>query len=281
MNPMKALKTGVVLLLFSAIATLLGYLIARIPGALVFFGMSLVIHALFIVFAKALILHVAHAVKAPKEKFKALYETITDISSHMNIGMPSVYIAPSPQPNAFVIGKSSSSFSIVVTRGLLEMEDDKQVIAIITLALSLSKQGLLWETIITSYAATITRVAQMGQFSILKPARRREKGNSLSALLFFILAPIASFCIKFASAKDKYFISDFDAATVLREPQILADGLEHIKEAVKEDIPLINPNPSLAHLYVIHPFHNKTLKSLFNTHPSTSTRISKLRNMTV
>lgn len=279
---MQLLRLLLVLALFALIPTLLGhFLLPTLPGALLGLFLGLLIHMILLWWAPAIVLRMAGTYPYDKNSYISFHAVLTAICEDMHIPVPRVAITPSPQPNAFAVGRSSDDATIVVTQGLLELVSEGESAAIIAQVLQYTQQQNFYITTITAcYAALITRIAQMGQFSVLS-TKQEERGNSLSALLFFLLAPLASTLLKFILRERAHLQADFEAAKVLKDPKYLAKSLEKIHLAVEHDIPLINPNPSLAALYVVHPLHQPTLKALFDTHPSMSTRLSRLLNMTL
>lgn len=165
--------------------------------------------------------------------------------------------------------------------GSIELVSDADVKAMIHYGLAtLSDMTLPAHTIIASYAALLTTISQMGQFSILRDEAKTE-GNSLSSLVFFLVAPLASFFIKLLVDRSIYFRSDKRSVSFTRQPSALVSALDKVEAAVQKELPLIAPNPSLAFLYMSHPFVHKTLRRLFNIHPSTESRITKIDNMIV
>lgn len=279
---MQLLRLFLILCLFALVPTVLGYLLLPEHNGLLWgLGIAAVIHLALIVFSPQILLAMTGVYKLKKEDYVSFYAVLTALCEDMHIKIPKVYIAPSPQPNAFAVGRSSDDAMLVVTQGLLELVSEGESAAITAQVLQYAQQQNFYvATIVVCYAAIITRISQMGQFSILS-SKGSQQGNSLSALLFFILAPISSAILKFVLNERSHLQADFEAAKVLKDPKYLARSLEKVHLAVEHDIPLINPNPSLAVLYVVHPLHQTTLKAMFDTHPSMSMRLSRLLNMTL
>ncbi|PIV90916.1 hypothetical protein COW46_00185 [Candidatus Gracilibacteria bacterium CG17_big_fil_post_rev_8_21_14_2_50_48_13] len=279
---MQLLRLLFVLAIFALLPTLIGHFaLPNLPGALIGLLIGLVIHIILLWWSPAIILKISGVYTYKKESYVSFHAVLTAICEDMHIPVPRVAITPSPQPNAFAVGRSSDDSTIVVTQGLLELVSEGESAAIVAQVLQYTQQQNFYITTITAcYAAIITRIAQMGQFSVLS-TKQEERGNSLSALLFFLLAPLASTILKFILTERTHLQADFEAAKVLKDPKYLAKSLEKVHLAVEHDIPLINPNPSLSALYVVHPIHQATLKALFDTHPPMSTRLSRLLNMTL
>ncbi len=271
----------VLILAITALAiSLVSFLLLGLTGFLSILTLIILGYVLLYFQATHFIIASTLATFAKEDKYSALHQTVKEISTHLKVSIPKVYISPSPQPNALLVGHENNT-TLLITRGLLEMKHNDEAIALITLALAYTKQDLFFHTYVIAFASIFTKVAQLGQFSILRPVKRREKGNSFGALLFFILAPFAAFCIKFVTDPTRHYKADFIAASSIRKPEILAESLQYVDDRVEDDIPLINPNPATAALYVVHPFSHKTLSSFFDTHPPLETRLLKLHNMLI
>lgn len=279
---MQLLRLLLVLAIFAVIPTFLGhFLLPMAAGAWWGLLIGILIHCVLIAFSPNILLSIAGVYAMEKEKYASFMSILTALCEDMRIQIPKVHITPSPQPNAFIVGRSRDDAYLVVTQGLLELVSEGESAAITAQVLQYANQQSFYvSTITVCYAAIITRISQMGQFSILGN-HKSTQGNSFSALLFFILAPLASTILKFILGEKSHLMADFEAAKLLKDPKYLAKSLEKIHLAVEHDIPLINPNPSLAVLYAVHPLHNSTLKSLFDTHPAMAARLSRLLNMTL
>lgn len=279
---MQLLRLFIVLCVFALLPTLIGHLLFPAQaGALWGLGAGVLIHLILVILSPQILLWIAGAYTMDKEEYTSFDAVLNALCEDMHCKVPKVYVTASPQPNAFAVGRSADDASIVVTQGLLELVSEGESAAITAQVLQYTEQQNFYvATIATCYAALITRFSQMGQFSILSN-KGKQQGNSLSSLFFFILAPLASTILKFVLNDRSHLQADFEAAKVLKDPKYLAKSLEKVHLAVEHDIPLINPNPSLAVLYVVHPLHHPTLKSLFDTHPAMSTRLSRLLNMTL
>ena len=277
---MHSLRFALILAITALAIALIGFLIIGLTGFISVFTIILIGYVFLYFQATHFIIASTLATNATEQKYEQLHQTVKEIATHLKVATPKIFISPSPQPNALLVGHENNP-TILITRGLLEMKHEDEAIALITLAIAYTKQDLFFHTYVIAFTSLFTKVAQLGQFSILRPVKRREKGNSFGALLFFILAPFAAFCIKFVTDPERHYKADFIAASSIRKPEILAKSLEYVDGRVEDDIPLINPNPATAALYVVHPFSHKTLSSFFDTHPPLETRLLKLHNMLI
>lgn len=261
--------------------------------ARVFTGdMGLAICALLIViidlciyfFSPQVVLSMARAKPFPAHAAPEISATLEDLARKANIPTPALYLTPDPQPNIFSVGRNMSHASVAVTRGLVEVLSPSEIRAVMAHELAhISHNEILIHSISATLAGLITAVLPVQTLTRKhsEDGSNASHGNSLGALLLLIVAPLASYVIKFVSSDKVEYKADFSGATLTREPLILARALEKIHLAVQEEIPLMSPNPALGHLYIANPFHSKTLTTLFSTHPPMEERIARLKTMLV
>lgn len=278
---MQSFRLIIFLLLCSFLCVAIGFVFSGIFGAFIGFLFSIIVHATLITLSPSLCLSFGHAQKAHEERDSELIATVEKLAEQFQIVAPKIFVSPDPQPNVFVVGLSASKAYMVVTQGLLELVPQEELEAFIAFGLArTTKEGFFEQTVMATYAGIITEISQIGQFSILSQGNTQNKeGNSISALMFFLFAPIASFFIKFVVSRQWALQADFYAAATTRKPLALANMIEKSESAVAHNIPLINPNPSLAHLYAVHPLKHPALSTLFSLHPNSDIRIQKLRGM--
>ncbi|MFN7160340.1 MAG: M48 family metalloprotease [Candidatus Gracilibacteria bacterium] len=253
--------------------------------------MGLAICALLIViidlciyfFSPRIVLSMARAKPFPIHAAHEIAAALEDLSRQANIPTPDLYLTPDPQPNIFSVGRNTSHASIAVTRGLVEVLSLSEIRAVMAHEIGhIAHNEILIHSISATLAGLLTAVLPVQTLTSKHSEEgSTSHGNSLGALLLLIVAPIASYVIKFVSSDKVEYKADFYGATLTREPIILARALEKIHLAVQEEIPLMSPNPALGHLYIANPFHSKTLTTLFSTHPQMEERITRLKTMLV
>lgn len=252
-------------------------------GLLICAGIIILIDLLIYFLSPKIVLRMARAEPLPAHAAPEVVAILEDLSQKANIPTPALYLTPDPQPNIFTVGRNPSHATIAITRGLLEVLTAAEIRAVMAHEISHITHS---EILIHSVSATITGlITAVLPVQTLTRKQTEEgstsQGNNLGALLLLIIAPLASYIIKFVSSDKVEYKADFTGATLTREPLILAKALEKIDLAVQEEIPLLSPNPALGHLYIANPFHTKTLTNLFSTHPPMSERIARLQSMLV
>ena len=108
----------------------------------------------------------------------------------------------------------------------------------------------------------------------------RERGGMISGLLIMLLAPLAAGLVQMAISRSREYEADRVGAEICGNPLWLASALTKIERGARSTLnKKAERNPSLAHLYIIHPLSGKGSDNLFSTHPITANRISALRKL--
>jgi heat shock protein HtpX len=99
----------------------------------------------------------------------------------------------------------------------------------------------------------------------------------LGALAMIILAPLAATILQLAVSRQREYLADATGASIIGDPNPLADALETLERGTQA-IPL-QVNPSVASLYIANPLGRQGMSGLFQTHPPLEERIRRLREL--
>ena len=97
-------------------------------------------------------------------------------------------------------------------------------------------------------------------------------------LVMMIVAPIAAMLIQMAISRSREYSADEASAKYMGEPDDLISALGKLERGVQR-VPMDDPSPATAHLFIMNPFRAGFLASLFSTHPATEQRIARLQAM--
>jgi len=204
-----------------------------------------------------------------------LYDAVDRLRRRANLPMPRVYICPQQAPNAFATGRSPKRSAVAVTRGLLQIMNQRELEGVIAHELAHIKHR---DTLISTVAATIAGVlAFLAQWGFLFMGRGRG-GNPLAMLAVVIVGAIGAALIKAAISRSREFVADAEGARIAGAPDGLASALARLESAVRR-VPLDNPNPAMNNMFIVEPFMGQTLTNLFASHPPTEKRIAALREI--
>ena len=214
-----------------------------------------------------------------------LYGIVRELAAEKNMPLPRIYISEMIQPNAFATGRSPQHAAVSVTRGILQILDERELRGVLAHELShVSNRDILIGTIAAGIATAITFLTRMAfWFGGFGSSDDEGGANPLVMLLAFILAPIAAFLIQAAVSRSREFQADESGAYLSRDPDALARALRKI-EAASQQVPVpATVTPSQAHLFIVNPFKGRQAATnfarLFSTHPPTEARVERLQEI--
>jgi heat shock protein HtpX len=252
-----------------------GFIIGLILG-LVFVGGSYW-------FSDKIAVRAAGAVPVSEADAPQLYAIVRDLTQRSGMPMPSVYISPASQPNAFATGRNQEHAAVAVTQGLLQVLDQEELRGVLAHELShVHNRDILIGSVAAAVALGITFLARMlmwgAIFGGMGGGDRDRNGNIFGLIAMVIFAPLAAALLQMALSRSREFEADRSGAELLGTGEPLARALEKI-DAYAKQIPM-NVDPALATAYIINPLTGRkaNFANLFSTHPPTEERIARLRH---
>lgn len=209
-----------------------------------------------------------------------LYDMVKKLSKKAGIPFPRVYIAPMHIPNAFATGRNPSHAAVCVTEGILQTLPRNELEGVLAHELSHVKHyDTLIMTVCAAIAGIIMFVSRMALWSALLGGRRRNDGNALAQLFLIIVAPLLALMIQMMISRTREYKADEGGGRLTGDPESLANALMRL-EAAARHIPF-QPLPATSHLFIVNPAvaEKKGSFDLFSTHPATSKRVQRLREL--
>jgi heat shock protein HtpX len=141
-------------------------------------------------------------------------------------------------------------------------------------------RDILISTIAATLAGTITMLARWAQFSLFFGGRDDDEGggNIVGVIIFSMLAAFAAMLIQLAISRSREYLADEGGAQLTGNPMYLANALKRLQAGVAYQ-PMVDANPSTAHLFIVNPFAARGVLALFSTHPPMEERIRRLEEM--
>jgi heat shock protein HtpX len=233
-------------------------------------------------FSDKIAVRAAGAVPVSEADAPQLYAIVRDLTQRAHLPMPSIYISPAAQPNAFATGRNPEHAAVAVTQGLMQVVDQEELRGVLAHELShVKNRDILIGSVAAAVALGITFLARMLMWGAIfggMGGGRDRNGNVLGALAMMILAPIAAALLQMALSRSREFEADHSGAELIGTGEPLARALEKI-DAYAQQIPM-NVDPAHATAYIINPLTGKqaNFANLFRTHPPTEERIARLRH---
>jgi heat shock protein HtpX len=261
-------------------------------GARLFFGQSAVPFALGIAlvmnlgswwFSDRIALSFAGAKPVSEADAPDLYRVVGNVARIANLPMPRVFVIDQPAPNAFATGRDPQHAVVAVTRGLLGIENERELTAVLAHEIGhVRNRDTLVMAVVASIAGAISYLAQIAQWSLWFGGGDRDRRDSgqlglIGLLLGIILLPLAAMLVQLAISRSREYGADDESAALTHDPLGLALALRKL-ETYSKQIPL-PVNPAVAPLFIVQPLLPGGLSGLFSTHPPIEERIARLERM--
>jgi len=274
---MNTFKSTLMLVALTLVLVLLGEHFGGESGMIFAFLISVAMNFTAYFFSDKIALSMYRAQPVTREQLPRAYEVIERLTAKQGLPMPKIYVLPTESPNAFATGRNPQHASVAVTHGILGLLDDEELEGVLAHELGhVKNRDILTSSIAATLAGAITLIARMGYWASLfgGGSGRRDRNGGLTALLMFIVAPIAATLIQLAISRSREYEADATGAHTTGNPYALARALQKLEDYSRR-VPL-QASPSTAHLFIIAPLLGGGFGSLFSTHPPTKERIRRL-----
>ena len=233
-------------------------------------------------FSDKIVLMMYGAKEIKETDMPELYATVRRLTASASLPMPRLYFMDTPMPNAFATGRNPQHAAVAVTRGILDLLDEKELSGVIAHELShVRNRDILISTVAATIAGAIFMLSRMAQFAAMFGGGSRDRDNNgggIGLIAVAIIAPIAAMVIQMAISRSREFQADATGAKISGDPMALANALRKLSQGVKRN-PGVDVNPTTAHMFIVNPFNGKSLLTLFSTHPPLEERIKRLEKL--
>ena len=226
-----------------------------------------------------LAIRAARAVPVSEEEMPQYYAVVRELTTTMGLPMPTLYVTPDRQPNAFATGRSPDHAAVAVTQGILEILDWDELRGVLAHEMShVGNRDILIGSVAAAVALGITFIASMLRFAAIFGGGRDDRGGSPFELLALaILAPLAAGLLQMALSRSREFEADRTGARIIGDGEPLARALLKLEAGAKQ-IPM-QIDPAHAQAFIVNPLTGKQVQfaNLFRTHPPIEERVARLR----
>ena len=274
------LRTAILLGVLTGLLLFIGNMVAGKTGMVIAFVIAAIMNFLSYWFSDKIVLSMYRAKEISYEEAPWLHKMVEELSRRANIPKPRIYLVPMEQPNAFATGRGPGSSAVAVTRGILEILDEKELRGVLAHELAhIKNRDVLIASIAATIAGAISMIVNWLQWALIFGWGRdhEENNNPLSivgGILLIIITPIIAAIIQMAISRSREYLADETGAYISGDPLALARALEKIHNYVTQ-VPA-HVNEGTAHLFIENPLKGEGLMELFSTHPSTEKRIARL-----
>lgn len=237
-------------------------------------------------FQTKMIRALSHGKPVMREQEPVLYNLLENLCISRGLPMPGLEIIETAALNAFASGVDQNSYTITVTRGLLESLQKDEIEAVLGHELTHITNGdvrLLIVSII--FTGMIGFFAQMIwssiRYNFYTGRRRRGNGRSDGRILLLMMAVaallwvgyMATLLARFALSRRREYMADAGSVELTKNPDAMMRALLRI--AGKDRMPGVAEDIALMCIENAHPF-----MGLFATHPPIEERIKILSQVT-
>jgi len=225
-----------------------------------------------------------HAKPLERKENKRVYNLVENLCIQDGMQMPKIKIIEDPALNAFASGLNKKSYTVTLTRGIIEKLEDEELKGVIAHELMHIKNKdvrLLVITII--FVGIFSLIVQIAFRSMLygSMGRRRNNRGGGIVLVIIIVAAIAYFLsllFKFALSRKREYMADSGAVEMTKNSMAMASALRKISG--RSEVESVE-SEDIKEMFIEHsPKSSKgffgTLAGLFSTHPPIEKRIEIL-----
>jgi len=297
-------NTMVLLVLLTALAALVGYLIGwiletegsdtmpavsalGIGAAGVMAAISVGWSLISLAVGDKMVLSMAGAKLIEQQDAPQLYNVVEEISIAAGVPMPKVMVIETDALNAFATGNRVGGGTIAVTRGLIDTLSRDELQGVVAHEMAhLANLDTRYMVVVGVTVGLIALVCDMALRTLNWGSTRSSdrKGSSGGGILIVVLlvvavlAPLAAKAVQMAVSRQREYLADATSVQFTRNPNGLISALGKLAEKAA---PFPGVSRATQHLFIVNPVQTFTSKTpaLLATHPDIQDRIARLRNL--
>lgn len=229
------------------------------------------------------------AVPLRRKDNKRVYNLVENLCMSQGMKMPKVNIIYDDSLNAYASGINDRTYTVTLSKGIIEKLDDEELEAVIAHELSHIRNHdvrlLIVSIVFVGIFAMLAQIAMRSVYysSFTSSRNREEKGNGVIVIVILALIVAAigyffSILMRFAISRKREYLADAGSAQMTKKPWALARALRKI--SADPDIEAVE-REDVAQLFIEHPGRQAKsalsgLSGLFATHPPIQKRIEVL-----
>jgi heat shock protein HtpX len=222
-----------------------------------------------------------------RKENKRVYNLVENLCMTKGMTLPKINLIEDDSLNAFASGINTQTFTVSLSRGIINKLDDEELQAVIAHELTHIRNRdvrlLIVSIVFTGIFAMLTQIAIRSlRYTSVRGSGNNKKGNGTLVIVLIALAVAAigyffSTLMRFAISRNREYMADAGAAEMTRRPYALASALRKISQ--DPDIEAVTRN-DVAQLFIEHPRKKESflagIAGLFATHPPIENRIAVL-----
>ncbi len=277
-------KTWILIAALGGLFVLIGQWIGGTQGAATALVIAFAFNFAMYWFSDKIAIATTRSKPVTEREMPDYYRIVRSLANERGIPMPRLYVSDMLQPNAFATGRNPQHASVSVTRGILQILDERELRGVLAHELShVVNRDILISSIAAGIGMSITFLARFAMF--FGGGDDNRGGNPFGAfgmLFAWILAPLAAMIIQMAVSRSREYQADESGAYLSRDPGALASALAKLEQTSRRVPPPATVSPATAHLFIVNPLaamRGRGFTNLFSTHPPTEQRIARLQQI--
>lgn len=275
------IKTWILIAGLAGLFVAIGAMIGGRQGATFALVIALVFNFAMYWFSGSIAIRSTRSRPASEQEYPQLHAIVRELAQTNRMPMPEIYVSEMTQPNAFATGRNPGNAKVSVTKGILQLLDERELRGVLAHELShVANRDIL----VSSIAAAIgTAISYLAYMAFWFGGDDDEGGNPLVMLVAWIFAPLAAAIIQMAVSRSREYQADESGAILSRDPDALASALVKLEQAAGRVPAPASLKPSEAHMFIVNPLRGgrqaRSFASLFSTHPPTAERVARLQQV--
>jgi len=246
-----------------------------IAGVMIWFTVAWFTHA-------SMINAATNSKQLARNENKRVYNLVENLCISTGMSLPKINIIEDDSLNAFASGINSKTFSVSLSRGIIDKLNDEELEAVIAHELTHIRNldvrlliiSIVFVGIFAFISEMIFRSMQFGRIG----KGKKEGGVIIIALLLALFGYLIASLFRFALSRKREYLADAGASELTRNPLALASALRKISEDPRIEAV---ERRDVAQMFIENPREKEQKSSfsfslLFATHPPILKRIEIL-----
>ncbi|UKN03867.1 M48 family metallopeptidase [Paracrocinitomix mangrovi] len=186
-------------------------------------------------FHSKMIQFAVHSRPLERKENMRVYNLVENLCMSQGMSMPKVFIIESDALNAFASGLNEKTYSVTLTRGIINKLNDAELEGVIAHELAhIKNKDVKLLVISVIFVGILAFVVQVAFRSVLYGGHRRSNNNKQDGrlvLIILLVSAIAYFLtilFRFGLSRKREYMADAAAAEMTRRPDALASALRKI-----------------------------------------------------
>ena len=212
-----------------------------------------------------------------RKENKRVYNLVENLCITVGQKMPKVNIIDDDSLNAFASGINNRSYTISLSRGIIDKLNDDELEGVIAHELThIRNKDVRLLIISVVFVGIFAFVTQMLLRTFMYGGGRRGNKNGAAIIIIMLLAAVGWFLstlFRFALSRKREYLADAGAAELTRKPGALASALRKVSSDARIEAVT---RQDIAQMFIENPGEKKkkvSFSSMFTTHPPIGDRI--------